>query len=420
MSWIDRLKGKITLTSPDGSTFSAKWFGDDRTVVKQLGIFTYPKFDKQIAQDLGIAASQYPLTIAFDGPDNDIESSRFFDAIKSRGVWLIDHPTKGRLFLQPVSFKESIAPIQSGSVTILQTEWLDVALPASVVSVEQLSSLVEAQALAVETASLDQLVAITDQSNVKNIQAIKSAAKKSLAAYDETITSLSELSSSVSAKVEAIKKSIDDTLSSSPIDLTVLGGQIQALVRAPAVITGNVLKHLQNYQSFVDKILKIPGNVIDQTNLNVIAITEIFAISSNTSSNLISARSRPETRATAISSLILISDQFIQITESLDVLQESYTDLLIEDQYFSQSLSFVESSIMSAQTAAYLLSISFDLAIEKRFTLKQNRAPIEITITEYGELDENDANFDLFIDTNALKADQILMLPEGFEVVVYV
>lgn len=420
MSWLERLKGSITLTSPDGATFIAKWFGDSRTARKQLGLFNYPKVDKQIAQDLGIAGIAYPLTIAFDGPDNDLESTRFFEALEARGRWLIDHPTKGRLFLQPVSFKETIAPIESGSITLFQTEWLDVALSSSVISVEQLSALVESQKTAVEIASLNQLIDLSDQSTIENIQTIKSTTEKSLAIYDQTIKPLADLSESVSAQVEAIRRGIDDTLSSSPIDMTVLGGQIQALVRGPAVITGDVLEILQTYQDFIDKVLVIPTNVATRTERNIIAIMEIFSISANESSNLISVRSKPDTRVAAISSLTVISDQFIKITDALDVLQETYIDQLIENQYFSQSESFVESSIMSSQTIAFLLSISFDLAIEKRFALKEDRAPIEIAITEYGELGDEDANFDLFINTNALKSDQILMLPAGFEVVVYV
>ena len=274
MSWLERLKGSITLTSPDGVTFIAKWFGDNRTARKQLGLFNYPKVDKQIAQDLGIAGIAYPLTIAFDGPDNDLESTRFFEALTARGRWLIDHPTKGRLFLQPVSFKETIAPIESGSITLFQTEWLDVALSSSVISVEQLSALVESQKTAVEIASLNQLVELSDQSTIENIQTIKSTTEKSLDVYDQTIKPLADLSESVSAQVEAIRRGIDDTLSSSPIDMTVLGGQIQALVRGPAVITGDVLEILQTYQDFIDKILVIPTNVATRTESNIISIME--------------------------------------------------------------------------------------------------------------------------------------------------
>ena len=267
---------------------------------------------------------------------------------------------------------------------------------------------------------MNQLVELSDQSTTEKIQTIKSTTQKSLNIYEQTIKPLADLSESVSAQVETIRRGIDDTLNSSPIDMTVLGGQIQALVRAPAAITGDVLEILQTYQDFIDKVLLIPTNVATRTERNIIGIMEIFSISANESSNLISVRSKPITRSAAISSLTVISDQFIQITDALDVLQETYIDQLIENQYFSQSESFVESLIMSSQTIAFLLSISFDLSIEKRFTLKEDRAPIEITITEYGDLGDDDTNFDLFIDTNSLKGDQILVLPDGFEVVVYV
>lgn len=68
---------------------------------------------------------------------------------------------------------------------------------------------------------------------------------------------------------------------------------------------------------------------------------------------------------------------------------------------------------------AYLLRSVFDLSVEKRFKLEKRRAPIEITISEYGSLGDDDSNFQLFIDSNGLKGNDILILPEGREVVVY-
>ena len=43
-----------------------------------------------------------------------------------------------------------------------------------------------------------------------------------------------------------------------------------------------------------------------------------------------------------------------------------------------------------------------------------------ITIDEYGELGDNDINYDLFISSNNLKGNDILLLEAGREVVVYV
>jgi len=92
----------------------------------------------------------------------------------------------------------------------------------------------------------------------------------------------------------------------------------------------------------------------------------------------------------------------------------------IDTQYFSQSASFSDSLGLIAQAAQFLLLKSFDLAVEKRFNLKTDEAPIFTTIKEYGTLGEGDANFDFFIETNNLKGNDILLMKSGREVVVYV
>ena len=78
--------------------------------------------------------------------------------------------------------------------------------------------------------------------------------------------------------------------------------------------------------------------------------------------------------------------------------------------------------MVNAHPTSYLLLVSFDLKTEKRFLLKENTPPIIVCINEYGFLSDGvtDSQFDFFIETNNLKGDQILYLPVGFEVVVYV
>ena len=62
----------------------------------------------------------------------------------------------------------------------------------------------------------------------------------------------------------------------------------------------------------------------------------------------------------------------------------------------------------------------YNLKAEKRFTLKKARSPLEIAVTEYGELGENDFYYNLFLDSNELTGHEIRLLPAGKEVVVYV
>ncbi len=121
-------------------------------------------------------------------------------------------------------------------------------------------------------------------------------------------------------------------------------------------------------------------------------------------------------RAQTLEAVDFAAETLQTLTDGLDVAQEQFENLRLDQQYFSQSATFSQSARITALATRYLLETTFNLTIEKRFTLDRERAPIEITITEYG----TDGKLDEFIATNQLKGDDILLLPAGREVVVYV
>jgi archaellum component FlaF (FlaF/FlaG flagellin family) len=92
----------------------------------------------------------------------------------------------------------------------------------------------------------------------------------------------------------------------------------------------------------------------------------------------------------------------------------------IDKQYFANSQNYTSLMNTYALTIQYLLSQFFNLATEKRFTIKSKRSPLEITVTEYGSIGENESNYQLFIDSNQLTGNEILILQPGREVVIYV
>ena len=419
MSWQDRLRGSIKLVSPGGESFEAKWTGNSRSVEKKLGIFTYPKVDGAIVQDLGLAGVRYPLRLHFDGADNDLEATRFFSAFSARGVWRVTHPTKGLLELQPVSVTERVEPVESGSITVFETGWMQPVADSVTTSTAQLAAGIRSQASGVADTALAQLTEITSQQSVAEVNALRSATETTLSVYDQTVASLLESSASLAAQAASIRRGIADTLSTTPLDLTVLGGQIQAVMRLPAQVTGDVLSTLQPFADFIDQVSVLPDESADQTYLNTLAIREIFLTSANSSVALAATTGTLETRPQALEGVDLAADLFQTLTDALDVAQEQFETLRLDLQYFSQSTSFVQSAQITAAATRYLLEASFDLAVEKRFTLDRERAPIEITITEYGSLGEADGNLDLFIASNQLKDSEVLLLQAGRVVVVY-
>ncbi len=72
-----------------------------------------------------------------------------------------------------------------------------------------------------------------------------------------------------------------------------------------------------------------------------------------------------------------------------------------------------------AKAIKILISLSFDLKVEKRFILTQDKSTHQVCVEEYGSIGENDEILTYFYETNNLYEKENLLLKAGFEVVVY-
>lgn len=416
----DRLRDICQLTSPDGNIFNPLWRSNTYSANKKLGIFEYPKVDGSVIQDLNINGTRWPLTLFFEGADNDLESRRFFKSLAERGTWEVIHPVHGQLFLQPVSFSPNDDPTESGNITQVTTEWIEPADPAVLKSTPQLSAIINTQALDTNEASSNQLDDNLQVDTAAEGIATETATNNIIIAVNEKLSNLFEGVAEISAQMAAIQRGIQSTLDETILRPIALAGQIQALIELPALVIRDVRTKLTSYENLIDAIIGISPETTDTKARNTVAIQEIALTAAITAVAQTTAAGVLDTRAEAIEMADDVFALFESITDALDETQELFEDNAIDAQYFSQSQSFSDVSLLVAQAIAYLLLASYDLKIEKRFTLDRPRAPIEIAITEYGELGDNDSNFNLFVTSNKLKADQIRILPSGFEVVVYV
>jgi hypothetical protein len=421
MSYRDRLRPNITLTSPDGNVFEALWRGSDRAQEKKLGIFNFPKVDGSIVQDLGVSSATYPMTIIFEGSDNDLESDRFFESLKESGVWQVVHPVHGLKMLQPLSFTPADQPVTSGNVTEIDTEWIEPIQLDAAPSAPELQAATAAQIKEVNSVSSDQFDQSTFTDTAAENGASKSAIESIVASVESHLEVLSDQSATIRAEMEAIKRDINEVLAVIPLDAISLAGQIQELIQLPARAVEDVQARLDAYEAFADEIsLSLTPEASRTEDYNTVAaqelaLTAVFGAVADisTTGDLIS---RPQAVQAIGANLELFSDA----TDTLDTTQEAFEDEFIDVQYFSQSQSYPDSSKLIALTVAYLLRSSFDLKAEKRFVLTRARNFVIVAIEEYGELGEDDSNLDLFIDSNRLEGDEYMIISKGRELVVYV
>ena len=420
MSWRDRLRETVKLTSPEGNVFEAKWQGNQRSKDKKLGLFEFPKVKGTKVQDLDIGSTKYPLTIFFDGEDNDQESDRFFKACDERGSWNVIHPVRGALDLQLISVTENIQPVQSGNMTQFDLEWIEPLEDSEVSSLFQQRSTIDSQIDEVNSSASDQIDSNILQKTAAQVAAFEATVSSVVSAVEKFLAPIYELQSEINAQILSIKRGINSLLTAPVLDVVSIAGQIQALVQLPALAIADINSRVDAYQNFINEALNFSPETAQSKDRNIVAVQELALTSALASISFVSSTGELASRLQAIELIEANIELFKNITDTLDETQELFKDEIIDGQYFSQSESYSDALLMISQTIAYLLRSAFDLSIEKRFVLEKMRAPIEITISEYGDLGENDINFDLFIESNGLKGNDILILPEGREVLVYV
>lgn len=420
MSWIDRLAEKIVMVSPSGRVFDAKWRGSERSKDKKLGAFSPPDKKGTVFQDLGVAADKYPMTIFFDGENHDLIASLFFATCDEKGVWDVTHPVHGKLRLQLAVVVEKNEPITNGNNTQMDLEWFEPLEDDQLISSAKLAADIEAQIAELNAQAALQMEELADQNSTFSIQSLKNAYNQASAFITKGLETITELNADISRIMNNVQRAINSALTLPLIAISSISSQIQVLSQTPALALTNIQERLDTYESLGNTFFGIQPNEPSFAGRNEVAVKELVLTSVLTTMPLIVTTGDIQTRSEAILFAEFLADYFDRITAELDLTQELFEGSTIDVAYYSQSTSYNDMAKLISLAIQYLLRASFDLKIEKRFTLKKDRTPIEITISEYGGLGDNDENLDLFLSSNKLKNNDILLLPAGREVVVYV
>lgn len=419
MSYRERLQPVISLVSPSGREFAAKWAGNDRSLDKSVGVFKTPGVQGVITQDLEVEGVVYPLRFWFDGPDNDLLSRLFFEACREQGLWSVVHPVHGTKSLQLISVTEAVNPVSSGGVTEFNTEWLEVVREGGAQSAAQIASAAISQSQVVADVGATQFAEDVELDSAAKAGAVRSATGKTISAFDSTLKSITDQVSEVAAQVSSIKRGIDATLIEPVIDIISLAGQIQALIALPALVITDISAKIETVGNFAEQVFAFSPTEAKPENINVAEVQQIAVTSSLGVATTGAVTSVLASRQSALDTITALLALFDDVTNGLDATQELYSGQLLSQSYFSQSQTYFDSALMIALAVAHLVKSVFGLAAEKRFTLIRAENPVILAMREYSGPGVDDSSISLFYDSNQLTGQETLLLPAGKEVVVY-
>jgi len=381
-------------------------------------------------QDLGLTGLSWPLTLYFDDDphagvngvsDNDLNAMTFLRSLAEKGtdgraIWSIVHPVYGTHKLQPISFELDANPTESGGLSIVTTQWVEPILQAAGHDpAEDLDASLAASAN-LGTNSSAQLVAAADLTSIDKIKALAVSVTAGIGAIKSALNQ-------ADAAVQSIQTNITAALNVVPISLITIAEQCQSLLQSPNAIIGGINQQIQMIGNMFTSLFSASPTPTTTTasDKNSIAATEMIAIACLMGMTAAVSTGTITTRAQAVQAIADLTTWLAYMRDSLDARQAAFAGVRADLQYFSQSQAYADAMLMVALTQKYLQWLLFDLKATKTYTLQTGRSTLEIAMSEYGVPGTPwlDQYYDLFIQSNNLHGNDILWLPAGRRITVY-
>ncbi|NIA28340.1 MAG: hypothetical protein GWP06_00330 [Actinobacteria bacterium] len=425
-----RLRDALQLVSPnsDGNKiYIAKWIGDPINKEKKLGLFDSPKTKGTKVQDLEIKGALHQLTFFFDDEDHDETAGKFWKSLDFKGSWAIVHPLLGpisNLYMSRATWE--VEPVRSASFTTFNTNWIEGLPDGTTVSISEIKTNLRAAADDSDLSAGDQFESNILTDTFEQFNSLVSATGKASNAIKKGLRKFENLQL-INPRLEALFNGIASTLESFPPDISALVSQFTGLYQAIGLAQNNAAGAIDNFINIIsgqdDIITDDPG----PNGRNAAAVAEFNLSLANTQIARSVTLPGLVTREQAIETATTINDYFTTMTNTLDAVGENFADTPIENQYVPQSISFGDQFSANKAAIQFLLNSALDLKVEKRFTIKIERSPLEIAWTELGmgEFIEQDGiqidqNFADFCEWNSLHGADIMWLPSQTEVRIFV
>jgi hypothetical protein len=428
-TYIERLRPVVKLTSPNGTVFEGKWLGSPRSAEKRLGLFNYPGIIGTVVQDLGMTSWMWPMTVYFDGPDNDKVANKFGIAVLETGIWGVIHPVYGFRGLQLISVTERNMPVDEGGYTAFELDFIEPIDPLTLKTAAEMSDQIGFQSDLVSISAADQFLANARLASASDQFSLESAINAVTGPINSILGPIAEASDRVFETQNAIQRGIQEVLTAGILQPLSLAGQIQQLVQNPLRAITDIKARLSAYADLASSLFGMTPEQPDNKGRNFAAVQELTLTSVMTSNALI-ANTKPETvgvpsvgglrsRKDVHETADDIANSHVVMTDEMEEVQAVFEDEPIENQYISQSLTHFDTAQLTGSALAYLFVSSFDLNVERRLVLDRPRHTVKLAIDLYNGPGEQDSNIDLFLESNDLHGDDIIRLPAGREVVFY-
>jgi hypothetical protein len=335
------------------------------------------------------------------------------------------HPVYGLLGLQLVSIRETQLANRSG-FTELQTEWIESIDEDALLTARELAGLVDGQCSLVNLNSIERFVEQCDQTSKAFRAAIENTVTGIQNVVDFVLSPLFASNDLVASAMNTVKFGIQQSITAVTLPLEELAGQVQNTTQIPLLAATDTKTRITRYEALRSRLSGLlPGGpesitptwATDIEKRNNIVTAELSSTASIVAfSQILLTADDINTRAKALDLSQQMIDEFIALLAAYEAQQDAQKSALLEDQYFSLGTNYTDLVTLLALTLEYMQAIIGDLKVEKKIILKTAKATGKLCLEEYGTIDK----YDDLISANKLKGSEIIWLPAGKEIIVYI
>lgn len=434
MSYEDRIKESYWISpfekekrTPKKIILKANSFDEGFTISKQTINNTG---DGANILPFGANAEQFPVSCVFFGENHDIEAGEFYKLLKEDGVGLLQLPygdeklvtvdkvskkyniVKGRnITTIKVIFIEETQILSEGDRLYIKTRLNDLASTASESIAEFFSDKLD-----INTAG-DKNSILSSFNN--GITKINSTLKPLVANTKKVVTEFTAVYSNIESNI--------DEVVSQPL---LLAQQVMRLKEIPARIIGKFSETKNAYETLFTASLPdffTIGGMLTREKKNDVVNAMLFSGASIIGMADALVNVDYTTKSEAIGAIDVILDNYKTFVDYFDTAQNEFEAVCVLNKQFIQDESvtadinkYIESVVGT------LIEISQDLKREFEFELDKDTTILNIATEYYPEeikKNEQEGSQDILeyiISNNKLKNDEILLLPKGKIIKVYI
>lgn len=408
MSWVEKIKEQISITTGDNKTYTPLYVITTKTVDYNIAEFEFPNIEGTLVKRSKQKGARYDLEIIFQGEDHLDKMVEFENSNKDSRAWQISHPIYGLLNVQPTSLNYDPTGLNTTKITGQIIETISEDYPNVVVDAPQQIEVYFQEyneftlnnfsnSIDVQPEDLDFL-----KRQTKTIYDLGSGSVKSGTQSNEYFNLFNKANTAILNGFSDVS-----TMITAITDVLVYPYIFENSIKDRFLMFKNQLDTLNNS---VPILTSKSDKLIYETNTGSILAAQCLSVNNVLPNDF-------DNIDNVLDTMTQITSYYNTYIANLDLMQG--LNGAIPGVYMPNYSSVNALSILVNFTVSNLMSIALNAKTQRTYITEKEINPLLLAHRFYG-LDPDDENYIRFLEENTIVLTNLLLIKKGVKVYYYI